>query len=120
MSYDTPYRPKDNTGSIFRNEKKEKDTHPDGTGSAVIDGVEYWVSSWNAVGKSGIQYRNLAFKRKDFAYQEPQQAPAPKTFKPASQDAFKARQLPSQDSRTADRSMPHKDAFGEDPFDPPF
>lgn len=91
------YEQKDNTGSIFRNEKKEKDTHPDGTGSALIDGVEYWVSSWNAVSKSGIQYRNLAFKRKDAAYQEPRQAqaPAPK-FKPASQDAFKARQLAPQ------------------------
>lgn len=90
MSYDTPYRPKDNTGSIFRNDRKEKDTHPDGKGSAVIDGVDYWVSSWNAVDKNGNPYRKLAFTAKDAA---PQAAPAPR--KP-SQDAFKARQLPQK------------------------
>jgi len=37
---------KTNRGSIWRNEKKEKDTHPDFTGSLNVDGVEYWVSAW--------------------------------------------------------------------------
>lgn len=35
-----------NRGSIWKNEKKEKDTHPDFTGSLNVDGVEYWVSAW--------------------------------------------------------------------------
>lgn len=112
-NYDTPYRPKDNTGSIFRNDRKEKDTHPDGKGSAVIDGVDYWVSSWNAVDKNGNPYRKLSFTAKDAA---PQAAPAPR--KP-SQDAFKARQV---EGRTADKSMPHKDAYAqpEDDSEIPF
>jgi len=106
MSYDTPYRPKDNTGSIFKNDRKTTETQPDGKGSAVIDGVDYWVSSWNAVDKNGNSYRKLAFTVKDAA---PQAAPAPKQFKPASQDAFKARQLPKQ--------RPELDDFdGEQPF----
>jgi len=37
---------KTNRGSIWKNDKKEKDTHPDFTGSLNVDGVEYWVSAW--------------------------------------------------------------------------
>ena len=37
---------KTNTGAIWRNEKKERDTHPDFTGSLDVDGVEYWVNAW--------------------------------------------------------------------------
>jgi hypothetical protein len=38
----------DNTdrGSIWKNPKKEKDTHPDFTGTLNVGGVEYWVSAW--------------------------------------------------------------------------
>lgn len=35
-----------NRGSIWRNEKKETDNHPDFTGSLNVGGVEYWVSAW--------------------------------------------------------------------------
>jgi hypothetical protein len=80
MSYDTPYTPKDNSGSIFKNDRKEKDTHPDGKGSCVIDGVEYWVSSWNKTSAKGVQFRSLSFQRKEqpaSVPQRPAQRPAP-------------------------------------------
>lgn len=35
-----------NRGAIWKNEKKEKETHPDFTGSLNIDGTEYWVNAW--------------------------------------------------------------------------
>lgn len=35
-----------NRGSIWKNDKKETDKHPDFTGSLNVDGVEYWVSAW--------------------------------------------------------------------------
>lgn len=35
-----------NRGSIWKNKKKEKETHPDFTGTLNVDGVEYWVSAW--------------------------------------------------------------------------
>jgi hypothetical protein len=41
MTYD-----RTNRGSIWKNKKKEKDTHPDFTGSLNVDGVEYWVNAW--------------------------------------------------------------------------
>lgn len=52
-----------NTGALFKNEKREKDTHPHATGSALIGGVEYWVSAWTKEGKNG-KFQSLAFTPK--------------------------------------------------------
>ena len=35
-----------NRGSIWRNEKKTTDSHPDFTGSLDVNGTQYWVSAW--------------------------------------------------------------------------
>ena len=59
------FEQKDNTGAIFVNDRKEKDTHADRAGSATIDGVEYWVSGWLRKSKDGQPYLSLAFKRKN-------------------------------------------------------
>ena len=37
------YEQKENSGAIFKNEKREKDTHPNMTGTALIGGVEYFI-----------------------------------------------------------------------------
>jgi hypothetical protein len=58
------YEQRDNSGSVFKNERKEKETHPDRTGTAMIDGVAYYVSGWIKQGSKG-QFLSLAFKRKD-------------------------------------------------------
>jgi hypothetical protein len=51
------------SGSLFKNDRREKDTHPNMTGTALINGVEYWVSAWTREGKSG-KWISLAFKPK--------------------------------------------------------
>lgn len=66
------YEQRDNSGSLFKNERKEKETHPDRTGTAMIDGVEYYVSGWLKQGRSG-QFLSLAFKRKE--QDRPREAP---------------------------------------------
>ena len=42
-----------NRGVLFKNDRKEKDTHPNMKGSINVEGVEYWVSAWTKEGKNG-------------------------------------------------------------------
>lgn len=58
------YEKKENSGAIFKNDKKELPNHPDRKGDALIDGKEYWVAGWLKDGKNG-QFLSLAFTRKD-------------------------------------------------------
>ena len=58
------YEPKDMSGSLFRNDKREKDTHPHAKGDCVIDGKAYWISAWTKDGKNG-KFQSLAFKPKE-------------------------------------------------------
>jgi hypothetical protein len=58
------FEKKDLSGVLFRNEKKEKDTHPDYKGDALIDGVQYWISGWKKEGKKG-PLLSLSFSIKD-------------------------------------------------------
>lgn len=60
------YQQRDNTGTLFRNERRENDNHPNARGTAIIDGVEYEVSAWTKHGQKGA-FQSLAFKRKGVA-----------------------------------------------------
>ena len=55
------YEHKENNGSLFKNDKKEKDTQPDFTGQANVNGTLYNVSSWINESKSGKRYFKLIF-----------------------------------------------------------
>lgn len=59
------YEMKNNSGSLFKNDKKETETHPDYKGSAKINGEEYWVSAWNNKSKDGVPYLSFNLKIKD-------------------------------------------------------
>ena len=37
---------KELTGSLFKNDQKEEETHSDFNGSAKIGGNEYWINCW--------------------------------------------------------------------------
>ena len=70
------YEQKDNTGSVFANDRKSEDTHPDRTGTAKIGGVEYWVSGWLHKTKKGQPYLSLTFKPKNADTAKPKQSVA--------------------------------------------
>jgi hypothetical protein len=61
------FEQRENSGAIFVNDRKTEDTHPDSTGTALIGGVEYYVSAWRREAKSGKRYLALAFKPKQDA-----------------------------------------------------
>ena len=54
-----------NSGALFKARAKEKDTWPDYEGSATVDGVDYWISSWLKKGKDGKTFMSLAFTPKE-------------------------------------------------------
>jgi len=47
---------KQNTGAIFKNVKKEKETHPDYRGTINVDGVEKEIALWVRTSQKGMQY----------------------------------------------------------------
>ena len=68
---------RDNSGVLFKNDKKEQEKHPDYKGSIMVDGTEYWLSAWIKDGKSG-KFMGLAVSPKDA--QPPASKPMPKNL----------------------------------------
>lgn len=58
------YEKKDMSGSLFKNDRKEKDSHPDYQGDIIIDGKHYWLSGWIKEGQKG-KFFSLAAKPKE-------------------------------------------------------
>ena len=70
------YQQKDNTGALFANDKREKETQPNAKGSAMIDGVEYWVSAWTNTSSKGSKYQSIKFERKSDKFDNTQELQA--------------------------------------------
>lgn len=81
-------------GVLFKNDRKEKDSHPDYKGSCEIDGQEMWISAWIKEGQKG-KFMSLSFQPKEQQAPAPRQAqkPAPKA-KGVSMDEFEDSDVP--------------------------
>lgn len=53
---------RDNSGSLGKNIRREKDTHPTHAGQCTVDGKDYWISAWVKDGRDGSRFFSLAFK----------------------------------------------------------
>jgi hypothetical protein len=56
----------ENSGTLFKNDRRETDKHPEYTGSINVDGTDYWLSAWIKVSKDGSKkFFSLSVKPKD-------------------------------------------------------
>lgn len=69
------YEQRDMSGSLFKNDRKEKAAHADYRGSALIDGVEHWIDAWINEARDGSKYMSLKFKPKENGSQGASQSP---------------------------------------------
>ena len=66
-----------NTGALFKNDRKETERHPDYNGSCEVNGVEMWMSAWIKTSKKGDKFMSFSFNPKDQqSAPKPAQTPA--------------------------------------------
>jgi uncharacterized protein (DUF736 family) len=53
---------KNNTGAIFKNDKKTAETHPDYKGKVNVNGKDMEVALWLKESKSGTKYFSATFQ----------------------------------------------------------
>jgi len=53
---------RDNSGALFTNDKKTKETHPDLNGKITILGREFYLSAWKKQTSQGKGYLSLSVK----------------------------------------------------------
>ena len=52
--------------SLFKNERKEKNSHPDYTGSGMdLDGRPVWISAWLKETRDGKKFFSISLKLRD-------------------------------------------------------
>lgn len=71
MSEQKKYETRELSGSAFRNRRKQKETHPDFTGEARINGQLYWVSIWEKRTQSGDPWYSIGLSVKEDRPVEP-------------------------------------------------
>ena len=54
------FTPKDNSGRLFINSYKKKETQPDYKGDVIINEKKYNMSGWKKTSKSGTNYISIA------------------------------------------------------------
>ena len=82
------YETRDNSGSLFRNTDKKNERGPDYSGTAVIDGTEFYMDAWLKESENGRKWMSFSFKPK-----QQKEAPKPQTDR---QRAAKFRQDDSE------------------------
>ena len=80
-----------NSGMLARNDRKEKDSQPNFTGSLNVAGTDYWLSAWVNDGKPGSQMEG----KKYFSIKiNPKDAPQSSTPRSYASDGIASDDIP--------------------------
>jgi uncharacterized protein (DUF736 family) len=80
------YEQRNNSGSLFKNDRKNNERQPDYNGNAIINGKTMRISAWIKKSQNGTTFMSLAFEEANGAYQQnasQQSVPAPQRPAPA-------------------------------------
>ena len=67
------YELRPGSGSLFKNDRKEKSNHADYRGDgALLDGTPVWISAWIKETNAGKKFLSLSFKEKEPRQDQPQ------------------------------------------------
>ena len=59
------YEMRPNTGSLFKNKRKEQPNHPDYAGTVLVGGVEYFLNGWLKQTQAGEKFFSLSLREKN-------------------------------------------------------
>ena len=57
------YKQRENSGILFKNDRKKTDSQPDYTGEVNVNGVEYFINGWIKQGQKA-KFMSLSVKAK--------------------------------------------------------
>jgi uncharacterized protein (DUF736 family) len=68
------YEPRPGSLSLFKNDRKEKESHPDYKGDGLLpDGTPAWISAWLKTSSKGTKFFSISVQAKDGAASAPVQ-----------------------------------------------
>lgn len=70
---------RDQSGVLFRNDRKESEKHPDYVGNCKVNGVELRLAAWIKTGAKG-KYMSLSFSEPRGQQERAPDKPADKSF----------------------------------------
>ena len=79
------YQQRENSGALFRNERKNTEKHPDYTGNLNISGQSFELAAWIRKSQGGKTFMSLSVKP---AQERREAAPLPSNFDESSDIPF--------------------------------
>lgn len=68
------FEPKDGHGALFKNDRKEKPSHPDYRGDLRVEGIDFKLAGWVKETAAGKKYLSLSAMPKEETRPAPEQA----------------------------------------------